>query len=226
MDAMQTTMLRLCENTQGCVFGYTQSDEITLILVDYAALETSAWFDNEVQKMCSVSSSMATLYFNRAFARNVQTFMNDVNNADPSKRRSAVEQYVPAMYDMSDVMALFSVYARAVDTGAMFDARVFNVPKEEVCNLLYWRQLDAVRNSVQMAGHAYFSQSELKGKNSAAIQDMLLTQYGVRWSRYPADCKRGAACLKTDSGWTIDDDMPLLKGADREYVEKFVFVGE
>lgn len=34
-SAMQETMKYLCENIQGCVLGYTQSDEITLILVDY-----------------------------------------------------------------------------------------------------------------------------------------------------------------------------------------------
>ena len=48
---MQATMKYLCENIQGCVLGYTQSDEITLVLVDYARLETSAWFDYKVQKL-------------------------------------------------------------------------------------------------------------------------------------------------------------------------------
>lgn len=36
MTTMQNTMKYLCENIQGCVFGYTQSDEITLVLTDYA----------------------------------------------------------------------------------------------------------------------------------------------------------------------------------------------
>ena len=56
MKTMQQTMEALCKDIQGCVFGYTQSDEITLILVDYRTLETSAWFDNKVQKMCSVGA--------------------------------------------------------------------------------------------------------------------------------------------------------------------------
>lgn len=33
-EAMQETMKYLCENIQGCVLGYTQSDEITLVLID------------------------------------------------------------------------------------------------------------------------------------------------------------------------------------------------
>lgn len=52
-------------------FGYTQSDEITLILTDYATVATDAWFGYNVQKMASVSASMATLAFNKAFRNNV-----------------------------------------------------------------------------------------------------------------------------------------------------------
>lgn len=54
-NAMQETMKYLCENIQGCVLGYTQSDEITLVLIDYQKLTTDAWFDYNVQKMCSVA---------------------------------------------------------------------------------------------------------------------------------------------------------------------------
>lgn len=62
--AMQETMLYLCKNIQGCVLGYTQSDEITLVLVDYKTLNTTPWYDNQVQKICSVAASMATYAFN------------------------------------------------------------------------------------------------------------------------------------------------------------------
>ena len=65
--SMQFTMKYLCENVQGCVFGYQQSDEITLILTDYETLVTDAWFDYEVQKLCSISASIATLAFNQIF---------------------------------------------------------------------------------------------------------------------------------------------------------------
>lgn len=43
-QAMQEMMKHLCENIQGCVLGYTQSDEITLVLTDYATIQTDAWF--------------------------------------------------------------------------------------------------------------------------------------------------------------------------------------
>ena len=67
MTTMQETMKNLCENIQGCVFGYTQSDEITLVLTDYATITTDAWFGYNIQKMCSISASIATLTFNKVF---------------------------------------------------------------------------------------------------------------------------------------------------------------
>ena len=67
MRSMQETMKYLCENIQGCVLGYTQSDEISLVLVDYKKFTSSAWFDNEIQKMVSIAASMATMEFNKVF---------------------------------------------------------------------------------------------------------------------------------------------------------------
>ena len=72
MEVMQATMKYLCENIQGCVIGYTQSDEITLVLTDYKKLTSEAWFDYEVQKMCSIAASMATLEFNRQMQQRVE----------------------------------------------------------------------------------------------------------------------------------------------------------
>jgi len=214
-------MQYLCENIQGCVLGYTQSDEITLILIDYKKLTSSAWFDYEVQKMCSIAASMATMAFNRFFAGEVKTFT--FNNGENYERGSKEA-------------ILCEVYRNAVNKGAMFDARVFNIPKEEVANLIYWRQLDASRNSIQMVGQANFSQAELEGKTCNDIQDMLVTQKAINWNDFPTYCKRGSCCVKkqiVDKGmqtirdaWQIDLDIPIFKGEDRNYIEQFIYVGE
>ena len=39
-QAMNETLRFLCKSIQGCKFGYTQSDEITLLLTDYDTLTT------------------------------------------------------------------------------------------------------------------------------------------------------------------------------------------
>jgi tRNA(His) 5'-end guanylyltransferase len=201
-NAMVRTMEYLCKNIQGCVFGYQQSDEITLLLIDYQTFETDAWFDYEVQKMCSIAASMATMTFNTFFENEVNKFYyNHVKPGDP-----LVEYY--------------QVYRDAQYKGAMFDARCFNIPKEEACNLIYWRQLDATRNSIQMVGQANFSHGELQGKSCNMIQDMLHEQRGINWNDYPTRWKRGVAWTRHGG---IDYDMPILKGESREYVDTVIY---
>ena len=78
----------------------------------------------------------------------------------------------------------------------MFDARCFNIPKEEVTNLVYWRQLDASRNSIQMVGQANFSHKELQNKSCNDIQNMLMTQKGINWNDLPTYQKRGSCCVR------------------------------
>ena len=233
IKTMQETTKYLCENIQGCVLGYTQSDEITLILVDYQKLTSSAWFDYEVQKLCSISASMATMAFNKYFAENVA-------NEILEYKTSMVPQCVEIQQEIKEY---HDTLRAAVNKGAMFDARCFNIPKEEVTNLIYWRQLDAARNSVQMVGQANFSHKELQNKSCNMIQDMLHEQKGINWNDFPVDCKRGAAVIKKKIGtniaaacgiagatyenrWVIDRNMPILKGEDRAYVDDLVYIGE
>ena len=222
VESMQDTMLHLCNNIQGCVLGYTQSDEITLILCDYQTLTTSAWFDYEIQKMCSVAASMATLAFNQAFDRHVDDVLNEMClNGDSEK--SEIE-YVNALL-------------KAKDIGAMFDARVFNIPREEVTNLVYWRQLDAMRNSIEMVGHANFSPSQLHKKSCEDIVAML-KDIGIEYDeQFATYLKRGSCAVKRlmETGnvnstlmstpnarkkWVLDKEIPVFKDENREYIEK------
>ena len=197
-----------------CVTVYTQSDEITLILVDYKNLNSSAWFDYEVQKMCSISASMATMFFNKYFRQKLDEIHEDMMEA----------WNVP-----DDMYKLVETYEKAIDKGAMFDARVFNIPKEEVTNLIYWRQLDATRNSIQMVGQANFSHNELQNKSCNVIQEMLFQERDINWNDYPAHLKRGSCCIKIEderSFWFIDKNIPIFKDEDREYINKRILYAE
>ncbi len=233
IQSMQRTMQYLCENIQGCVLGYHQSDEITLILIDYRKITSSAWFDYEVQKMCSISASMATMAFNKYFRELADNYL----------RSNAWVNH----YWEEDVEKYANTLKKAIDKGAMFDARCFNIPKEEVCNLIYWRQLDATRNSIQMVGQANFSHKELQNKSCNQIQDMLMTERGINWNDFPVYQKRGSCCVKSnitctfakeeDDGtvttgaterphWYIDNNIPIFKGEDREYIDKLIMVDD
>ena len=212
-NAMVRTMEYLAKNIQGCVFAYQQSDEITLLLIDYQTFETDAWFDYEIQKMCSIAASMATMAFNRYFWDEYEKWYFDHIDFPMEFGCDAVK---PEDRKLNDV------YATAAEKGAMFDARCFNIPKEEACNLVYWRQLDATRNSIQMVGQANFSHSMLQGCSCNLIKDMLYDLKDISWENYPTRWKRGVAWTKEKG---VDLEMPILKGEDRKYVDELIYVG-
>ena len=64
VNHMAETTKYLCENIQGAKLGYHQSDEISILITDFDDISTSAWFDYNLQKMCSISASLATAKFN------------------------------------------------------------------------------------------------------------------------------------------------------------------
>ena len=204
-NAMNSTLQYLCENIQGCKFGYTQSDEITLVLTDYDTLTTDGWFDYAVQKMCSVSASMATMAFNKYLWALVAEYEND---------------YMEAWNHSQEEEKYINNLVAAVNKGAMFDARCFNIPEEEVTNCVIWRQQDATRNAVQMLGQCNFSHKELQGKSCNDIQDMLMTQKGINFNDIQTEFKRGVCCRKNEDGkWVLDKDPPIFT-QDRDYVER------
>lgn len=219
MKSMQETAKYMCENIGNAKFAYVQSDEITIILVDYDTLETDCWFNYRTDKLCSISASMATMAFNKFFSTEVSVLQ--------AMKKSGMEPNISKDY--------INILLKAEDKGAMFDARCFNIPKEEVTNLIYWRQLDATRNSIQMVGQANFSHKELQNKTCNNIQDMLMLQKGINWNDFPTDCKRGACAIHinyqnpnslTDGdrikGWFIDKEIPIFKGEGKDYIEQFI----
>ena len=222
-DAMNETMKYLCENIQGCKLGYTQSDEITLLLTDFDTLTTDAWFDYNVQKLCSVAASMATLAFNKYFRLAVDNW--------------GYEKFGLTWYDGggddSEFVNLAQTYSSKFDS-ATFDARCFNILIEEVCNCFIWRQNDATHNAINMLGQCYFSHKELQGKSRNEVQDMLMVQKGINFNDMPTEFKRGTCCTRKESekkqiingmevsvqhsAWIIDKEIPIFT-QDRDYIE-------
>lgn len=202
IKTMKDTMKYLCQNIQGCVFGYTQSDEITLVLVDYKHLESSAWFDYNVQKCVSVVASMATMAFNQHFSKNLGA-LGASGNFDST----------------------FKVYVEKCNA-AMFDTRVFNLTKEEVCNCLIWRQQDAIKNSIQGLAQFLFAHKELQGLNSLQLKEKMLNEKDVVWDNIPIAHQRGVCCIKNENNeWVIDEKIPIFV-QDRKYIEDLIYIGD
>lgn len=188
-EMMTNTTMSMCQFSQNATIAYTQSDEISILFRDWDKHETQQWFDGKLQKICSVSSSMATSYFN---------FYFNIDLGD--------------LYFVGDA--------------ALFDARVFNLPFEEVTNYFIWRQKDATRNSINMLGRHYYSAKQLHGKNTSQVQDLLMEK-GVNWNDIPTWQKRGSCIIPNPNicvtSWKNDEEIPIFT-KDREYIEKYLRV--
>ena len=217
IKSIQETAKYLCENIENVKFSYQQSDEISLLLTDYDNINTQAWFNKNLQKMCSISASMATLAFNRIFSKMFYKWGNEnLPDWDMGGTNKLVDE---------KLIKLCNTYESASEKGAMFDARCFSIPKEEVCNYFQWRQNDCTRNSIQMVGQANFSH-----------KDMLMLDKGINWNDFSTVEKRGSCCTKTSihtvvnmkTGeqverlvWEIDKEIPIFT-QDRNYIERWI----
>jgi tRNA(His) 5'-end guanylyltransferase len=172
---------------------------------------------------------MATLAFNKAFEKATRAF----------------RQRISKCWTCTDAEAkLATAYEKAIEAGGMFDARVFNLPDEEVVNCLLWRQQDATRNAIQMLGQVHFSPAELDKKSQSDIQDMLMLQKGINFNDMPTEFKRGVCCVrrnvpidgaaepmaniaddaktatvKTRYQWALDREIPIFT-QNREYITR------
>jgi len=102
---------------------------------------------------------------------------------------------------------------------AVFDSRVFNVPKEEVCNYFVWRQKDWIRNSVQMLAQSHFSHNELHCKKQVDMHEML-HGIGVNWAKLEPQWKNGVFIYKNERTFTRSDDVIFTE--DRIAIERYL----
>lgn len=173
VEDMDNTAIYLCKNIQGAKLAFVQSDEITIVLTDFDSLNTDAWFDGEVQKMTSISASMATEKFNQL--RLMRLFSEGETN-NKSKE---------------EIVEIINKFRRA-----QFDSRAFTIPsKDEVMNNIQWRQQDTVRNSISSVAQSLYSHTELNGKNANQMQEMCF-QKGVNWNDFDGKLKRGRLIIK------------------------------
>jgi tRNA(His) 5'-end guanylyltransferase len=80
---------------------------------------------------------------------------------------------------------------------AIFDARAFQCPKEDVANVFLWRVKDWERNSLNMFCEQFFSHKELQGQGRADRHEMLY-KIGHNWAN---ECTEQQ---KNGSWWAFD----------------------
>lgn len=157
-EDIDNAIIAMLLQIQGAAFAYTQSDEISILLTDFATPQTDAWFDGNIQKICSVASSIMTAEFNKQRMLRIARLIDDVCD----------EKNVINIIDTQDL--------------AYFDCRVFTIPdRVEAMNYFRWRQQDCVRNSVSMVAQHHFSHKELHGKSQSDMHEMLHKK-GINWA--------------------------------------------
>lgn len=219
LNAMRATAKKLCENVGGARLAYTQSDEISLLLVDYDTIDSQPWFGNNVQKLVSVTASMAAIYFYNAL-------------------RDQVYEYTDSNYD--DYLYIERLRDHLYKQDAVFDSRCFIIPKEEVVNYFRWRQIDCTRNSINTAAQTYLRPKEIKNKNCDQLQELLFSEAGINWAKYPAYFKNGSCVIKkviehsvtnpktgenikvTRPTWVEDKEVPIFT-KDKDYIRQLVY---
>lgn len=210
VDVMNDTAIGLCKAIQGAQMAYVQSDEISILVHNYKTLESSTWFDNQVQKMASISAGYASSIFTSLSFR-----IWDKKLANSSG--STAGEGSGVLSDVSNIRP------------AIFDSRVFVVPENDVCNYFLWRQKDAVRNSVQTLARFLYSHKECDKKNCEQLKEMCSAK-GRPWDSEPTSFRRGRCIQKQTfflpdgvsqrSRWTVDNEIPSFS-EDRSYINRF-----
>jgi tRNA(His) 5'-end guanylyltransferase len=168
-EDIDNAIIAMLSEIQGAVFAYTQSDEISILLTDFATPQTSAWFDGNSQKITSVSASIMTAEFN-------------------------LQRYTRAL-KIRDRLKLNNENVRVIRNLAYFDARVFTIPDRiEVMNYFIWRNQDCSRNSVSMVAQSNFSHRELQGKTTPNMHEMLHAE-GINWAADYTDREKNGGLI-------------------------------
>ena len=201
---MERTMIALCEEIQGSVIGFTQSDEITVMFKKQNE-ESQLPYSGRKAKIETSAAASCTLFFNKIF-------MEEVSNAkletieEYSKNSSLTQSEI-----IDKVNKEFEVYEKKFLT-ATFDARCFETSTPiEAQSVLIWRILDCYKNAIQMIARCNFSNKELHQKKTYEMVQMLENK-GVKISSFPIRNIYGAFCCK--------EEKILYVGTDRECVRK------
>lgn len=203
VETMQEVTKFLVEETNAKL-GYVQSDEISLCWLDV----DKAPFEGKLHKLESVLASLAT-----------SKFINYI--FEQYYKQSVLNQ------KKTEWITLFQKCQKIIPS---FDCRVFQLPNEmELANTFVWREIDAVRNSIQMVAQDFFGHAKCMNKNSKELITMLENEE-VRWNELPDCLKRGAYFHRVlvekeldDETWDKipDNKKPESRVVTRSIIERF-----
>jgi len=187
-ESLYATAFRLSSEIDGCVFTYSFNDEIVCICKNDQTVDTMPWFNNDLQKICSVVSSLATLHFNNSILANDINLFGD---------------------------AIFSVKAfnvpnitEVVNTLIFKQQQNFYVSVHNAC---IYEMLHKGYNTVQV-------KEMLNGLSIDDKISLLKETCDIEFNSYPSPFKRGVAFYKTPHlinesikyKWKINIELPIF----------------
>lgn len=196
VNVMNDTAKYLCEHIQGAQIAFIQSDEISILLNSYKTIDTQSWFENNIQKMCSVAAGMASSYFSinshkifgepRLAVFDCRTFVlpkEEVNNALLWRQQDTIRNSVQSL-------------ARSVFS----QKECHNKNNEQLKDMLLkkgisWEDLPT---------------SQKRGRCIVKIKTQKIV----------SDQKTGEFIVDR-SEWIVDNEIPIFS-EDKNYIEKYV----
>jgi tRNA(His) guanylyltransferase len=191
------------------VTGYTQSDEITLVIPSrHNELRKEDYvhgFGGRVQKIASLTASFASMSFNNELKKALDEYK--VNHSEDVDYIEKIEEKVG---------------------NAWFDARVFSVEsQEEALNAILWRNRDASKNSISMFAYSYVSHSDVLAMDSNSRVDYVKEKTGHDWNNIDDKFKYGTT-IKKEQFLLVEDvvrtrfvELPL-KWEFNSFFEKLI----
>lgn len=208
-NAMKYTTIKLCEEVQNVRLAYSQSDEITLFLADYGNKNTQQWFNGEVDKIVSLSASIATYYFNEYMEKNHWSKFPDKKKPATFDSRSfniprheVTNNFVWRQQDgiRNSISGLAQVNYSEKELHRKSTAQMLSMLEDKKVN---WDEMNTYKKRGFCVTKEYFilDASELN------IPENVKTTEPMR------------------SKWVVDEDIPIFS-EDKSYIEVLVSVGE
>lgn len=237
IEARNAAMLNICETTSGAVFGYSQSDEISIVAHDFNEDNSQLPFGGVMNKLITTGASKATWAFNQ------QRELQDIEFLRKRLIDSFGEKLLYA-HLITDKVIKEVIENVIMAKKAEFDGRAIDLNDEQVRsteywkekaidivdnlgwiemhNAIFWRVIDCIKNSIAGVAQFHFSNKELHNKNGLDMIEML-KEIGDPWGNYSDINKFGTMCIRettTDgrSKWIV---KPMIDIRDKEIRGKF-----
>jgi tRNA(His) guanylyltransferase len=199
--AFWETCKYLAKNIMGCKVVYHQSDEISLLLTNYHKLTTQSWFDNNLQKMVSVSASLATAKFNE--------IMREKYPDKPLATFDSRAWVLPP----DEVCNYFLWRQQDATKNSISMVAQANFPHKQLQNL----NGKEMQDKLMVEKGINWNDLPTWQKRGTCIVKKSYTKEGVTPNGEKKQANRGC--------WELDTEIPVFS-KDRDYIEQHVFVRE